>query len=83
MKIKQPIHADRCYPHSMASTTRATQEKKRRERSKQENKAEKGREREVRKELKKIRDESLKPGEDPDLVGIFPGPHNNIVADEE
>lgn len=66
----------------MASNQRATQEKRRRERSKQENKVEKGEDRLKRKEARKVRNENLKPGEDPDLVGIYPGPQP-IVEDEE
>ena len=58
----------------MASNQRATQEKRRRERSKQENKVEKSEDRLKRKELKKERMDNLKPGEDPDLIGIYPGP---------
>ncbi len=65
----------------MASNQRATQEKRRRERSKQDAKAEKAQTRIERKEQKKVRDENLKPGEDPDLVGIYPGPQP--VLDEE
>ena len=58
----------------MASNNRATQEKRRRERSRQETTVAKAADRMVRKEQKKVRDENLKPGEDPDLVGIYPGP---------
>ncbi len=58
----------------MANNARATQEKRRRERNKQDAKAEKERDRAVRKEQKKLRDENLVEGEDPDLVGIVPGP---------
>ena len=58
----------------MASTSRATQEKKRRERDKQDRRAEKDRDRLERKEIKKTRDENLLPGQDPDLIGIYPGP---------
>ena len=67
----------------MASNQRATQEKRRRERAKQENRAVKTQERLIRKEQKKLRDESLKPGEDPDLVGIFPGPQPGQLVDSE
>lgn len=67
----------------MASNQRATQEKRRRERAKQEGRAEKAQDRVARKEQKKIREEGLKPGEDPDLIGIFPGPHNMPNLDEE
>jgi hypothetical protein len=66
----------------MAGQARATQEKRRRERSKQETRAEKERDREVRKEQKRIRDENLADGVDPDLVGIYPGPQP-IIEDEE
>ncbi len=65
----------------MAGNQRATQEKRRRERAKQETHAEKAQARLSRKEQKKVRDENLKPGEDPDLVGIFHGPQP--VQDED
>jgi len=58
----------------MASNQRATMGKRNRERAKAEAKAEKEQSRLVRKEQKKTRMENLKPGEDPDLVGIYPGP---------
>ena len=67
----------------MANTARATQEKRRRERSKMDAKAEKAAIREVRKEQKKTRDENLKDGEDPDLAGIYHGPHNNLPPEDE
>lgn len=65
----------------MASNQRATQEKRRRERAKQEAHLEKAQARLVRKERKRLRDESLRPGEDPDLIGIFPGPQPNPETD--
>ena len=66
----------------MASNNRATQEKRRRERSKQDNHAAKVQDRLVRKEQKKTRDENLKPGEDPDLIGIYAGPQPILDEDE-
>ena len=65
----------------MASNTRATQEKRRRERSKKDNHAAKVEDRAVRKEQKKMRMENLKPGEDPDLIGIYAGPQP--IVDED
>ncbi len=58
----------------MATNQRATQEKRRRERSRQETSQAKAQDRLVRKEQKKIRDENKVAGEDPDLIGIYPGP---------
>ena len=58
----------------MASNQRATMGKRNRERAKAEAKSETEQSRLVRKEQKKTRMENLKPGEDPDLVGIYPGP---------
>ena len=58
----------------MASNQRATQGKRIRERAKAEAQAEKEQSRQQRKEQKKVRNENLKPGEDPDLVGIYHGP---------
>ena len=66
----------------MANTSGPTQEKRRRERARQEMKAEKDRDRAIRKEQKKLRDESLLPGEDPDLAGIIAGPQERIEEDE-
>lgn len=62
----------------MAKATRATQEKRRREKMKTESRMEKERDRAIRKEQKRLRDESLTPGVDPDLIGIFPGPQAPI-----
>ena len=67
----------------MANTSGPTQEKRRRERARAESKQEKDRDREVRKEQKKTRDENLKPGEDPDLIGIVAGPQPREDEEEE
>ncbi len=66
----------------MGRPSRATQEKRNRERAKQERKEEKRAARAARKELKK----SGRPGsddegtEDPDLIGIVPGPQPETLA---
>ena len=65
----------------MAKPSRATQEKRRRERSKKEKQDEKVRDRADRIEQKKLRGESLADGVDPDLIGIYPGPQP--IPDEE
>jgi hypothetical protein len=67
----------------MANTSGPTQEKRRRERSRQESKQQKDADREVRKEQKKLRLENLKPGEDPDLVGIVAGPQASPDEEDE
>jgi hypothetical protein len=59
----------------MAFNTKATQTKRQRERNRQENHQVKSEKREIRKE--KRRERALNPnetGEDPDLIGIRPGP---------
>jgi hypothetical protein len=59
----------------MAKPSRATQAKRERERSKQEKQAEKRELRAMRKEADSQRtEEALLSGEDPDLIGIYPGP---------
>jgi hypothetical protein len=58
----------------MAKPSRATQEKRNRERSKKERQEDKQADRLLRKENRKDRAEMLKDGIDPDLVGIVPGP---------
>jgi hypothetical protein len=65
----------------MAFNQRATQEKRRRERSKQESRAQKAEDRVTRKELKKQRDANRVPGEDPDLEGIVAGPQPGQIID--
>jgi hypothetical protein len=57
----------------MAKPGRATQKKRERERAQKEKQQEKRSERALRKET---RDTELKEfqGEDPDLIGIYPGP---------
>jgi len=67
----------------MASNQRATQEKRRRERSRQETHAAKVQDRLVRKEQKKLRDENKVEGEDPDLQGIYPGPQPGQFDEQE
>jgi hypothetical protein len=67
----------------MANTSGPTQEKRRRERSRQESKQQKGLDREARKEQKKTRLENLKPGEDPDLIGIVAGPQAREDEEDE
>ena len=62
----------------MAKGAGATQEKRRRERQKKEKNEEKARDREVRKEQRKLRGEGLDDGEDPDLIGIVAGPQPEI-----
>lgn len=55
----------------------ATQAKRQRERAKQEKRQEKEAERAFRKEQKAVNAERAEQfGGDPDLIGIFPGPHN-------
>ena len=66
----------------MASNQRATQEKRRRERVKQQTREEKAKNRALRKEQKKLRDMELVEGVDPDLVGIHPGPQPRQIIDE-
>jgi hypothetical protein len=58
----------------MAKPTRATQEKRRRDRVKQERKEEKRVKRAVRKEERLNEPEARMDGVDPDLIGIYPGP---------
>ena len=58
----------------MGRPTRATQEKRNRERSQKERQQIKIEERAVRKEDRKVRIEGLEQGIDPDLIGIYPGP---------
>lgn len=58
----------------MAKPGKATLEKRNRERAKQERKAEKREDRVRRKEERENRVRSLTNGEDPDLIGIVPGP---------
>ncbi len=58
----------------MAKANRATQAKRKREQTRKERQAEKGADRAVRKEQKKLRVDLSESGEDPDLIGIFPGP---------
>lgn len=52
----------------------ATQAKRNRERSKQERNQEKHEKRLLRKEQKKVREQLVEDGYDPDLAGIEPGP---------
>lgn len=52
----------------------ASQAKRARERSKQERQQEKDEKRLIRKEQKKQRSDAAIDGEDPDLIGIVPGP---------
>lgn len=58
----------------MAKQTRATQEKRRRDRMKQERKEEKRVKRALRKEQKLGEPDPRADGVDPDLIGIYPGP---------
>ena len=58
----------------MARPSRATQEKRQRERAKKEIQQKKRVERDERKEKRKVEGESLSPHEDPDIAGIVPGP---------
>ncbi len=59
----------------MAKPSRATQAKRNRERAKQEKQEEKRAERQARKDSKKSElGRAGLPGEDPDLIGIVPGP---------
>lgn len=58
----------------MARPNRATQDKRNRERAKQERQAEKREERDRRKEERESRATQIAAGEDPDIVGIVPGP---------
>ena len=62
----------------MAKPGRATQEKRLRERTQKERQQEKEMQRAIRKEARAVRVEGLAPGEDPDLVGIYPGPQPRI-----
>ncbi|MBL7715542.1 MAG: hypothetical protein JNL01_08750 [Bdellovibrionales bacterium] len=62
----------------MAIPNKATQAKRNRERSNQQRQAEKRDERARRKEEKKQKKADLAPGEDPDLIGIRPGPQPRI-----
>jgi len=68
-----------CKEAAVASNQRATQEKRRREREKQQTRQDKAENRLVKKEQKKLRDEQAQPGEDPDLIGIYPGPQPGQV----
>jgi hypothetical protein len=63
----------------MATNQRATQDKRRRERERQQTRLEKAENRTLKKEQKKHRDELKQPGEDPDLIGIYPGPQPGQV----
>ena len=59
----------------MGRPSRATQEKRNRERSQKEKQQEKIMERSMRKEERRDREElGAAGGVDPDLIGIFPGP---------
>ena len=58
----------------MGRPTRATQEKRNRERAQKERANEKAELRAIRKEEKAIRAASAEDGVDPDLIGIVPGP---------
>jgi hypothetical protein len=60
----------------MAKPSRATQKKRERERNRMERQADKREERAMRKEERKKDDGSPDDGiyEDPDLIGIVPGP---------
>jgi hypothetical protein len=58
----------------MGKSQHATQAKRNRERLKQERQQEKEQKRAQRDLLKKERDLMITEGEDPDLVGIIPGP---------
>ncbi len=64
----------------MARPGPATQAKRRRERAKQEKRQAKAERRALRKEQKEQQAQNaarpVDPGEDPDLIGIVPGPHN-------
>lgn len=63
----------------MGRPSRATQEKRQRERSKKEIQQKKKMERAERKERKKEDiDNGLMAGEDPDIAGIIPGPQPPI-----
>ncbi len=65
----------------MSKPSRATQAKRNRERSRQERQQEKKEDRVVRKEMKKLRIESLEIGVDPDLIGIVAGPQPIALED--
>jgi hypothetical protein len=65
----------------MAKPGRATQAKRSREMAKKEKQTDKEERRTVKKEQKDIRGTASLNGEDPDLIGIFPGPQP--VVDEE
>jgi hypothetical protein len=58
----------------MAKPGRPTQEKRKRELGKKERQQEKQAERAIRKEQQKDRRTNLPAGQDPDLIGICPGP---------
>ena len=58
----------------MGRASPTTQAKRNRERSKQERNQEKQEKRLLRKEQKKEREQLSSDGQDPDLVGIVPGP---------
>ncbi|MEK6580287.1 MAG: hypothetical protein AABZ55_13765 [Bdellovibrionota bacterium] len=62
----------------MGRPTRATQEKRNRERSQKERQQIKEEKRAFRKETRGDRETSLQQGIDPDLVGIYPGPQPRL-----
>lgn len=66
----------------MANRTKVTQQKRARERAKQERQQEKSRRREENKMRKGVGPET-RPGEDPDIAGIVPGPQPKPWNDED
>ncbi len=58
----------------MGKPSRATQEKRNRERAQKERQKHKEADRIQRKDIRAERTATLESGIDPDLVGIFPGP---------
>jgi hypothetical protein len=58
----------------MGKPGRATQEKRKRERSQKERQQEKVESRALRKDARAEREAAIEQGIDPDLVGIYPGP---------
>lgn len=66
----------------MANRTKVTQQKRARERAKQERQQEKSRRREENK-MRKTEGPLVRPGEDPDIAGIIPGPQPKPWNDED
>jgi len=63
----------------MGKPSRATQEKRNRERAQKERQQEKFAERALRKDARAEREAAIAAGIDPDLVGIIPGPQPQLL----